>query len=69
MGLESMVIYRCVFNTALATDGRMRSTAEDQGALFIADRLGTVEPSGFNVPAISFLGGKHHETSSYYHGE
>ena len=64
-----MIIYRCVFNTALATDGRMRSTAEDQGAQFIADRLGTVEFAGFNVPVISFLEDQHREKNSDHHGK
>jgi hypothetical protein len=50
--------YMCFSTPPLATDGRMRSTAEEQGAPYVADRLGIVEPAGFNMPIISFLGRK-----------
>ena len=32
----------------------MRSTAEEQGAPYVADRLGIVEPFGFNMPIYLF---------------
>ena len=37
----------------------MRSTAEEQGAIHIADRLGIVEPLRFDVPIISFWEVRH----------
>jgi hypothetical protein len=57
-GGEIWYKYLCFSTPPLATDGRMRSTAEEQGAPYVADRLGIVEPAGFNMPIISFLGRK-----------
>ena len=54
---RSMVTYTCIFNTPLRLTEEMRSTAEKQGAPKEADRLGIVEPLGFNMPIISFWGG------------